>query len=402
MKKVITALYAFLLVLFLVSCVRMYLQIMIHQRYYDKIGDDNSIIKSKNVSLEKEALRIPDNLLFYGSSEFEFSRDYWAHVSKFFDHRAEGFQIHLFGRAGYEQIAHSINFGAMGKELKKQKIAFVISPQWFAKQNIDEKTFAATVTRLQYLMFFLNKDLSFSVKQAMAMKILKIAKTNKYTNFDELRHICSLYANDDIMTRISATVVYPYYWALVKILEINDELAAYKILKKNKEHPRLELGEYVKIDWQEQRDLALKSAINVSTNNELYMDDFGYSSQMGKTPHPKGLNRKVGLNNPELYDELEDMLKILEELDLDPLFINIPFNGYWSDLTELSIYERRICYEKVNSLIMKYNFKLADFTEKEYEPYFFKDATHIGWIGWIYVNEALYNYFYDRDPSTTN
>jgi D-alanine transfer protein len=374
----------------------------IHKRYYDKIGDDNSLMKSKNVSLEREALRIPDNLIIYGSSEFEFSRDYWVHVSKFFDHRAEGFQVHLYGRAGYEQIAHSVNFGALGKELKKQKIAFVISPQWFAKQNADEKTFSATVSRLQYLLFFLDKDLSFNVKQAMALRISKIVTSNKYENFNELRHICSFYANDDIMTRISATVAYPYYWAVAKILEINDELAAYKVLKKNKVYPRLELGEYAEIDWQEQRELALRSAQEVSKNNELYMDDFGYSKQMEKTPHPKGLNRKVGLNNPELYNELEDMLEILKELDLDPLFINIPFNGYWSDLTELRPSERRFCYEKVYGLIKKYNFKLADFTDKEYEPYFFKDASHIGWIGWIYVNEAIYNYFYNRDAAPTN
>ena len=76
----------------------------------------------------------------FGSSEFESSRGYAAHPFSF-DYKKNGFQVNLIGKAGYQCLVHAVNFGALGKDLKNQKVVFVLSPQWFSRGGIPEKTF---------------------------------------------------------------------------------------------------------------------------------------------------------------------------------------------------------------------------------------------------------------------
>jgi Protein involved in D-alanine esterification of lipoteichoic acid and wall teichoic acid (D-alanine transfer protein) len=40
-------------------------------------------------------------------------------------------------------------------------------------------------------------------------------------------------------------------------------------------------------------------------------------------------------------------------------------------------------------MIQEKGFTVADFSDKEYEKYFLKDIMHIGWKGWVYVNQSL-------------
>jgi len=37
--------------------------------------------------------------------------------------------------------------------------------------------------------------------------------------------------------------------------------------------------------------------------------------------------------------------------------------------------------------------KTADFSDKEYEKYFLKDIMHMGWKGWVYFDEAVFNFY---------
>ncbi|MEF2111721.1 D-alanyl-lipoteichoic acid biosynthesis protein DltD, partial [Clostridium frigoriphilum] len=38
-------------------------------------------------------------------------------------------------------------------------------------------------------------------------------------------------------------------------------------------------------------------------------------------------------------------------------------------------------------------FEVADFSKYEDENYFLMDSAHIGWKGWVYVNEAIDKYY---------
>ncbi|MBS4989603.1 D-alanyl-lipoteichoic acid biosynthesis protein DltD [Anaerotruncus colihominis] len=44
----------------------------------------------------------------------------------------------------------------------------------------------------------------------------------------------------------------------------------------------------------------------------------------------------------------------------------------------------------------EYGVKLLDLTGFEYEPYFMCDTMHIGWKGWLAVDQALISYYYEQ------
>ncbi|OUO67996.1 D-alanyl-lipoteichoic acid biosynthesis protein DltD [Anaerotruncus colihominis] len=53
-------------------------------------------------------------------------------------------------------------------------------------------------------------------------------------------------------------------------------------------------------------------------------------------------------------------------------------------------------YEHVRSIVGEYGVKLLDLTGFEYESYFMCDTMHIGWKGWLAVDQALISYYYEQ------
>ena len=45
---------------------------------------------------------------------------------------------------------------------------------------------------------------------------------------------------------------------------------------------------------------------------------------------------------------------------------------------------------------MEYGIEMLDLTGYEYEPYFMCDTMHLGWKGWLAVDRAFIDFYYDR------
>ena len=86
-------------------------------------------------------------------------------------------------------------------------------------------------------------------------------------------------------------------------------------------------------------------------------------------------------------------LDICKDLKIEPLLISVPVNGRWYDYTGFSKEDRNQYYQNIRDIASKNNVELADFSDKEYELYFLKDIMHLGWKGWVYLDEAIYNFY---------
>ena len=115
-------------------------------------------------------------------------------------------------------------------------------------------------------------------------------------------------------------------------------------------------------------------------------------------PH---LSKKEGMNSdaykgyqtgPE-YEDLECFLKVCQQLEIEPLIVIVPVNGYYYDFTGFPKEARQNYYEKVRTLAESYGARIADFSDQEYTKYFFEDRVHLGKKGWVMVDESLYNYY---------
>ena len=99
--------------------------------------------------------------------------------------------------------------------------------------------------------------------------------------------------------------------------------------------------------------------------------------------------------SPE-YDDLRCFLQVCRELEITPMLVLIPVNGYYYDFTGFPKTAREGYYEKIRAVAKEYGVQVADFSDQEYTKYFFEDRVHIGKKGWVMVCESLYR-FYQED-----
>ena len=50
---------------------------------------------------------------------------------------------------------------------------------------------------------------------------------------------------------------------------------------------------------------------------------------------------------------------------------------------------REAVYKKIHSTVVDNGGKIYDLTNKDYEKYVISDAVHIGWKGWVYVDQQI-------------
>ena len=68
-------------------------------------------------------------------------------------------------------------------------------------------------------------------------------------------------------------------------------------------------------------------------------------------------------------------------------------NGYYYDYIGIDKDTRNDLYNWVEGQAESYGFDCLNLSEKEYEPYFMRDVMHLGWKGWLYVDQKLTEYF---------
>lgn len=89
------------------------------------------------------------------------------------------------------------------------------------------------------------------------------------------------------------------------------------------------------------------------------------------------------------YDDFQLMLDILKEAGAKPLFVIIPVNGAYYDYTGFPQKGRQDYYNRIKQQISESGFTYADYSDHEYDPYFMRDTIHIGWKGWVYLDEDM-------------
>lgn len=399
MKKVIAFGCSIIISIGFLFCFQSYYEGLISKKYYDKFGENLTEHKFKSPILQSMGARQSDNLLMFGSSELEQTIGYSTQPIKFFKGKKDGFQINLIGRAGYKSLVHAADFGALGSELKGQKVVFVLSPQWFIKQGINENTFEASSSELQVYGFLFNKDISLTTKQEFSKRITSItySKTNKH--FAMMWEYCSLYSNKELVSTSKRYLLTPYYWIRYELLILKDDIASNKYLDSKPKLAKYIKPQHTVINWDAQLKKASKIAKSKSTNNKFGMDNKVYNHAFKRSLHTIKESRKNDsyIESPE-YEDFKLLLDVCKDEGIKPLILNIPVNGKWYDYAGYNKSDRLAYYKKIDTMVKSYGFEVADFSKHENENYFLMDSAHIGWKGWVYVNEAIDKY-YNKDKN---
>lgn len=336
----------------------------------------------------------------FGSSEFQHGKENFYHPSQVFS--GTDFQPMLIGAGYYQSLSHAITLASIEDSMKVQKAALILSPQWFRSTGVVDQAYASRFSETHYAGAMANEKLDDETKQYIS------DRTQKLLNVDtKTQKRVKMY--DDVLWKKNSDFIEAAQETLWSAFLSEKEDFQTMLLGSSKELKMCEKRQADALEKMEEEGLLTKSKEpdwtallalaeqkgEEENQNQFYMDEAAYKRL---EPH---LSKKEGMNSdaykgyqtgPE-YDDLECFLKVCQQLEIEPLIVIVPVNGYYYDFTGFPKEARQNYYEKVRTLAESYGARIADFSDQEYTKYFFEDRVHLGKKGWVMVDESLYNYY---------
>ena len=337
--------------------------------------------KSENVDFVLNAMS-DDGYLCFGSSEWYISKDKVSMCPQaVFGEANAGVDMTYVGE-GYDQsLWQAIAAGAYGSDekLANKKVMLVVSPQWFFKGNGDENKFYTKFSYSLYRAFMQSPSISEETKAyvrsrcaALGVDAGKLAAASHDTLDATLNDVA--YAAADS-------------WQLRSKLDNITHLAP------TKSSTRASGAATGEPDWDALLEAAQAEGAAASTSN-----DFGVYDAFWEKNHT--FDPELFQNFDEAEDEYADLacfLDVCREVGLDPLVCILPVHGQWYDVSDVSREDRAAYYERIRQICEDAGVSYADFSGCEYEKYFLCDTVHPGWVGWVRIEHAFYDFVTGQD-----
>lgn len=332
------------------------------------------------------------DVVVFGSSELILSGydiNEFTHPENLFNQGNSDYNLVLFGRGYTQSLQHAIDLGAVHNNLKNNKVVLILSPQWFTEDNIPGQFFTRNFSDAEYLQFLQNTNISRDLKEDIASRVNEMMEDYQST-YQRVKLYENVYINGS-----KNPLSYIFTKGYELFANSKHEYALWNKYLKNREV--VYRDEYVEIENINFDNLLQEAEIVGSdqcTNNDYAIFDQGFidnfQSRLDKLKDSE-INSTYAISKE--YNDLELFIKVCKELNIEPLIVSVPVNGYWYDYVGFPKQGRDMYYEKIRNICSKYDIELADFSDKEYEKYFLRDSMHLGWKGWVYVNEKIYNYY---------
>ena len=338
----------------------------------------------KERSQKVRALTDPDMRFvpFFGSSEWmRFDSMHPAVLAEKYD---RSYRPYFMGQAGVATLSQYFGIQQITSELENKQAVFVISPQWFTKEDHDPTIFQTYFNNDQ-LTAFLENQSGDAASQYAANRLLKqnpgvsmksivekLAKGEKLSEFDQSMINISSQLNEKQS-------------AIFGQFSIRGRL-------KYKDHVEKYLSSLPEqFSYEELENIARKEGEENTTNNDLGVDNHFYNTKLKKDLKKwEGSQKNFNfLKSPE-YNDLQLVLDQFAKSKVNVLFVFQPVNKKWMDYTGLSEEMYQHTVEKIRYQLESQGFtNIADFSKNGGDPYFVKDTIHIGWLGWLAFDKVV-------------
>ena len=319
---------------------------------------------------------------FLGSSEW--IRFDSMHPGVLAEKYNRSYRPYFMGQAGAASLSQYFGMQQITPELKNKQAVFVISPQWFTKEDHDPTIFQTYFNNDQ-LTAFLENQSGDAASQYAANRLLKqnpgvsmksivekLAKGEKLSEFDQSMINISSQLNEKQS-------------ALFGQFSIRGRLR----YKDNVEKYLSSLPD--QFSYEELENIARKDAEENTTNNDLGVENHFYNTKLKKDWKKwEGSQKNFNfLKSPE-YNDLQLVLDQFAKSKVNVIFVFQPVNKKWMDYTGLSEEMYQHTVEKIRYQLESQGFtNIADFSKNGGDPYFVKDTIHIGWLGWLAFDKVV-------------
>lgn len=326
----------------------------------------------------------------FGSSELS-SSDGLAYPRALFHGGNSDFNMIMIGRGHTQSLHHAVNAGAMAELLPDQKAVLIVSPQWFTEDSLTSSSYPSRFSERMFARFLRNGALSRELRSAVAQRAASLMEQDP-------QQLARLESYDGIVLQHSLNPVEQLGQAAYD--HFMETKAEFTLCLEGREWETLFTGERVRaeeLDFDALRAEAVRIGEASCTNNDFYINDDYYTSYIvEKLAAYKGAGAGESYASSPEYSDLKTFLKVCRETGVRPLVVSVPVNGWWYDYWGFPKEDREAYYQNIRDICGSYGVALADFSDREYEPYFLKDIMHLGWKGWVYVDEAVYEFY--RQP----
>jgi len=348
-------------------------------------------------ALQKIALRQPDWLLVYGSSEIvDEVLGYTA--PEVFRTFPTGFAPYEIAQGGENSLVLAQEVAALGPDLRGKKVVISFTPSMFFEPMIYSGTYAGLFVPLRANELAFSTQLSYATKQEAARRMLQYPKTLEKEPL--LRFALERLDSDSPLDRVLYYAVWPVgkLWTLV--LELQDQWQALTFLWARPELQQPAPHVLAAIDWQALEAKAEQEQEAHANNNPFGFDNtiwVAHYQNPAPDSDPFGYDQTAITNLQQTLEwtDLDILLRTLKEMGAQPLIMSRPFNAMYWEARGVTAQDRQAYYDRLSQLVASYGMPLVDFRDHETDKYFNTDAaSHTSRKGWVYVDKAMDQFFH--------
>lgn len=336
-------------------------------------------IKNKAIS-EKEY--VP----FFGSSELNRFDPFHPTVLAEKYHRP--YRPFLIGSAGTQSLKQYMIMTSMEKDLKHKKAVFIISPQWFVKDGVEQQYFSHWYSGVQMYHWLdsVSKKSSYDqVDRIFAKRLQHFTIINQNTTL--MRYLKKI-ANNKALSTAQRSAIQRQYRTLMHEDYLYERIGLTdknwkRVIKYTKQLPE-------HYDYEKLNQLAGHIGKENTTSNDMEIANNFYNTRLRAVIKSlKGSQKDFSyLQSPE-YADFQLVLSELSKTKTDVLFIIPPVNPYWMQYTGLSQDMMHQFGIKITKQLKSQGFNHVVNLIDDHEPYSMTDTIHVGWRGWLRLDKEI-------------
>jgi D-alanine transfer protein len=353
-----------------ILCSGRMLAIHLERKTVHWIAPRDFFIKNQGLAFERAAVRRPDILLLYGSSEL--IDPIPNRASDFFASAPTGFQICPVGKAGATSLIILQKLGALGSELCGRKIAISLSASSFLTPAVRPDFYAGNFSSIAASNILFGNAVDFDLKTTIAKRMLQFPDTLAEDGLLELDAKCL--ASDRPVDRIILMGIWPIGKLENAMFDLQDHFEALAYI--------LAAGRRVP-DWLRPVHSRILHARTLNTQNSKSFD----------TVRPgKDAMFRSRIAAASEWTDLELLFRTLAELKADPLILSMPIDA--DAARGVSRSAREVYYERMRELAQRYHVPVVEFEQYDADPGFLiAHREHPTPRGWMVYNRALDDFF---------
>jgi D-alanine transfer protein len=352
-------------------------------------------------ALQRAALRQPDLLMIYGSSEMlsrtSVKTPYFAQT--FFSQYPTGFQAFEVAVSGATSLDIAQNLATLGPALKGKKVVISFTPSMFLYPEVKEDAYAHDFSVLHADGFIFSPYISMNIKRQVANRMLAYPTTLG-------KDPVLLYAAQNLVKN-SLLNDLVYYLALpagqlnLMVINLQDHWEVLNYIWANPKLTPTVTHKPAVINWQAAINKAEAEQKIASSNNPYGFENSDWTKRYGnfqaKKPGSLDQTRLGEFTNSKEWGDLQLLLEVANELGAQVLLLGRPINGTFFEATGVSSQVDDYFYNRLEQTASAAQIALVDYKDHDTDRYFSIDeASHTSRKGWVYVDQTLDAFFHDN------